>query len=63
LGTTPETHQLQCSLGDRSSYGLFAQDWVGVSNPALLKALQSIVPPTTGPGVQAKKDPPAPPGA
>jgi endoglucanase len=61
LGTTPETNQLQCALGDRNGYGLFAQDWVGVSNPALLKALQSIVPPTTGPGVQAKKDPPATP--
>jgi hypothetical protein len=37
--------------GDRSGYGLFAQDWTGVSNPALLKALQAIQPPTTGPGV------------
>lgn len=50
-GTTPQTNQLQVALGDRSSYGLFAQDWTGVSNPALLKALQGIQPAVTGPGV------------
>ncbi len=53
-GTTPQTNQLQWALGDRATYGLFAQDWTGVSNPALLKALQAIQAPTTGPGVQAQ---------
>src|SRR5271165_4714631 len=50
-GTTPQTNQLQFALGDRSGYGLFAQDWTGVSNPALLEALQAIKRPVTGPGV------------
>jgi endoglucanase len=50
-GTTPQTNQLQWALGDRSTYGLFAQDWTGVSNPALLKALQAIQRPVRGPGV------------
>ncbi len=50
-GTTPQTNRLQFSLGDRAAYGLFAQDWTGVSNPALLEALQSIQTPVTGPGV------------
>jgi len=27
------------------------QDWTGVSNPALLEALQSIQRPTSGPGI------------
>ncbi len=49
--TTPQTNQLQVALGDRSSCGLFAQDWTGVSNPALLKAPQSIQRPTSGPGI------------
>jgi hypothetical protein len=30
---------------------LFAQDWTGVSNPALRQALQAIQRPATGPGV------------
>ena len=42
--------QLQFALGDRAGYGLFAQDWTGVSNPALLQALQAFQAPTTGPG-------------
>jgi len=50
-GTTPQANQLQFVLGDRSGYGLFAQDWTGVSNPALLEALQAIQRPVTGPGV------------
>jgi hypothetical protein len=50
-GTTPRSNQLQFVLGDRSGYGLFAQDWTGVSNPALLRALQSIQRPVTGPGI------------
>ena len=50
-GTTPQVNQLQFALGDRSGYGLFAQDWTGVSNPALLQALQAIQRPTTGPGL------------
>ena len=50
-GTTPQTSQLQVALGDRSSCGLFAQDWTGVPNPALLEALQSIQRPTFGPGI------------
>jgi endoglucanase len=50
-GTTPQTNQLQFALGDRSGYGLFAQDWTGVSNPALLEALQHLQRPVTGPGV------------
>jgi endoglucanase len=49
-GTTPVTNQLQWAEGDRSGYGLFAQDWIGPSNPALLEALQSIQPATAGPG-------------
>lgn len=52
-GTTPSTNQLQWALGDRSGYGLFAQDWTGVSNPALLEALQAIQRPVSGPGVTA----------
>jgi len=50
-GTTPQVNQLQFAVGDRSGYGLFAQDWTGVSNPALLQALQAIQRPATGPGV------------
>ena len=50
-GITPQTSQLQVALGDRSSCGLFAQDWTGVPNPALLEALQSIQRPTFGPGI------------
>jgi hypothetical protein len=50
-GTTPQVLKLQWALGDRATYGLFAQDWTGVSNPALLAALQAIQAPTTGPGV------------
>lgn len=50
-GTTPQTNRLQFALGDRADYGLFAQDWTGASNPALLEALQSIQRPVTGPGV------------
>ena len=50
-GTTPAVNKLQFALGDRSGYGLFAQDWTGVSNPALLRALQAIQRPVTGPGV------------
>jgi endoglucanase len=50
-GTTPQINQLQFALGDRADYGLFAQDWTGVSNPALLQALQAIQAPTTGPGL------------
>ena len=50
-GTTPQVNQLHFALGDRAGYGLFAQDWTGVSNPALLQALQAIQPPATGPGV------------
>jgi endoglucanase len=40
--TTPGTGKLQWAAGDRSGYGLFAQDWSGASSPALLEALQSI---------------------
>ena len=50
-GTIPQVNKLQFALGDRAGYGLFAQDWIGVSNPALLEALQSIQRPVTGPGV------------
>jgi len=49
-GITRQANQLQFALGDRSSYGLFAQDWTGVSNPALLEALQAIQAATIGPG-------------
>ena len=52
---TPQTSQLQVALGDRSSCGLFAQDWTGVPNPALLEALQSIQRPTFGPGSSLAK--------
>lgn len=48
--TTPQTGPLLYADGDRSGYGLFAQDWTGVSSPALLHALQSIMPATLGPG-------------
>ncbi len=51
-GTTPVTNKLQFVQGDRADYGLFAQDWAGVSNPALLEALQSIQGATAGPGVK-----------
>jgi len=54
-GTTPQAGQLQFALGDRASYGLFAQDWTGVSNPALLQALQTLQAPATGPGVHADR--------
>jgi len=50
-GTTPQVNKLQWALGDRATYGLFAQDWMGASNPALLRALQAIQAPKTGPGV------------
>ena len=43
--------KLQFAPGDRAGYGLFAQDWAGVSNRALLEALQAIQRPATGPGV------------
>jgi hypothetical protein len=49
-GTTPQANTLRFTDGDRSGYGLFAQDWTGVSSPALLRALQSIMPATQGPG-------------
>jgi hypothetical protein len=49
-GTTPQANTLLFTDGDRSGYGLFAQDWTGVSSPALLHALQSIMPATLGPG-------------
>ena len=58
-GTTPQTNQLQFAEGDRSGYGLFAQDWMGVSSPALLEALQSIMPATLGPGTPAAGAPPS----
>jgi hypothetical protein len=49
-GTTPQAGTLQFTGGDRSGYGLLAQDWTGASSPALLHALQSIMPATVGPG-------------
>ena len=50
-GTTPSTNQLQYNRGDRCWDGLFAQDWAGPANPAVIEALQSIMPALTGPGV------------
>jgi endoglucanase len=50
-GTTPSTNQLQYNLGDRCWDGLYAQDWSGPANPAVIEALQSIMAPVSGPGV------------
>lgn len=50
-GTAPSTNQLQYARGDRCWDGLFAQDWQGPANPAVIEALQSIMPALTGPGV------------
>ncbi len=51
LGTTPSTNQVQYLEGDRPWNGLYAQDWSGPASPAVIKALQSIMAPTMGPGV------------
>jgi hypothetical protein len=50
-GTTPSTNQLQYAEGDRTWNGLYAQDWNGPANPAVIEALQAIMAPTMGPGV------------
>jgi endoglucanase len=50
-GTTPQANVQQCADGDRSGYGVYAQDWQGPSNPAMLGALQDLMPATQGPGV------------
>jgi hypothetical protein len=57
-GTTPQANTLRFTDGDRSGYGLFAQDWTGVSSPALLRALQSIMPATVGPGTPGDRQAP-----
>jgi endoglucanase len=54
-GTTPQANTLLFTDGDRSGYGLFAQDWTGVSSPALLHALQSIMPATLGRRVRRRR--------
>lgn len=50
-GTDPQTGVRKATLGTRASFGLFNPAWNGTSNPALLKALQAIQAPTTGPAV------------
>ena len=45
------TNKLQYDWGDREPYGLLTEDWSGVANPAVLKMLQSMITPKTGPGV------------
>jgi len=63
--TTPVTNKLQYDWGDREPYGLLTEDWSGVANPAVLKMLQSMITPKTGPGVSAPAVPrtaAAPPG-
>lgn len=50
-GTTPSTNQLQYVEGDRPWNGLYAQDWSGPASPAVIEALQAIMPAKLGPGV------------
>jgi endoglucanase len=50
-GTTQQVNTLAFAEGDRAGYGLFAQDWTGPSSPALLAALQALMPATQGPGI------------
>jgi len=49
--TTPVTNQLQYDWGDREPYGLLTEDWNGMANPVVMKMLQSMISPKTGPGV------------
>jgi hypothetical protein len=51
--TIPVTNKLQYDWGDREPYGLLTEDWSDVANPAVLKMLQSMIAPKTGPGVSA----------
>jgi len=50
-GTTPVTNQIQHSWGDREVYGILAEDWTTIANPAVLEVLQSLIHPRTGPGI------------
>ena len=52
-GTVPQWNTLQIAERDRTSYGLFAQEWQGPSSRALLRQLRSIMPATLDPGAQA----------
>ena len=49
--TTPVTNQLQYHWGDSEPYGLLAEDWSSVANPAVMTMLQEMIKPSTGPGV------------
>jgi endoglucanase len=48
-GTIPGTGRRRSSWGDPEPWGLLADDWRGVRNPAVLDILQSMIPPRTGP--------------
>ncbi len=52
-GTIPVTNQHRSNWGDPEGYGLLAPDWQGVANPRVTDILKSMIPPRTGPGVDA----------
>jgi hypothetical protein len=45
------TNERQYHWGDSEPYGLLADDWSGVANPAVMTMLQKMITPSTGPGV------------
>jgi endoglucanase len=49
-GTIPETGRRRSGWGDPEPWGLLADDWSGVRNPAVLDILSAMIPPRTGPG-------------
>ncbi len=52
-GTIPVTNQHRSNWGDPEPWGLLAPDWRSVANPRVMDILKSMIPPRTGPGVDA----------
>jgi len=51
-GANPATGRPAFSRGDRATDGLLTEDWRGVTSPAIMEILQSMMPARTGPGIR-----------
>ena len=58
---TPPTGPVKYNWGDPEPYGLLTSNWTAAGSPALMKMLQSMTQPRTGPGIGGQG--PAPAGA